>query len=696
MLIRRPLFGTLRSLKQVNRLGCIDFLSVQLIFRTVSIIFGFIIVLLFPKTLPRSRAFYLWALTVLTASNAAIISALPRASRLKVRFYLWLDLILSASLVLSGGGWGNVLIFYAYSSVLSTTLEAGPIPGAISAALLSICFLASLIFPPSTIVLLKGGEYGTWTIISWALSYFIIMATAELLRRSGVMLLRSVDRENSNLMEISAIKERLRLAEQTRKRLSGTLTLAHARLTGLADEPSIDLDAARKTLSEIGLRLDEAARQMRQWISSIRKDAEPARENEITSACATSFRKEWVGHYEDYALKILLAYRVFSLAYALAISLGGGQSNKPRVVNIILVISSLIYCSVFYYMSEKRFRHRRLILISVDLLYTGSLLSFSGGHQSHFFIYSFSTAALGAIWLDLAWAVLIGLMVGFLYFLSLQVNGFTQQVLSHIGDARNIPECIFEYVLASLVTFVILERFRQSFEAKRRLGITEAELASYEERLRIVRDLHDGLLQDMAAAYSLSSLIEDRIMRRVSMNAGDLQHDLYELDQIILGSLQSIDALSSDPGPRQIPVGISEMISSISQGFSKKTGITVTMESSEDSIDASADLADDLSAILAELFANVAKHSGATHVRVRLSREDDLVRLTIEDNGKGFVPEEMSAKAVKGGHFGLLGIRERASRIGCNISVSSAAGRGTTAVLELPACKRGDHDGKGR
>jgi signal transduction histidine kinase len=77
---------------------------------------------------------------------------------------------------------------------------------------------------------------------------------------------------------------------------------------------------------------------------------------------------------------------------------------------------------------------------------------------------------------------------------------------------------------------------------------------------------------------------------------------------------------------------------------------------------------------------NALKHAQATLVRIELTFEPEEVRLSVQDNGRGFDPA-----AVTGDGFGLTGMRERAERLGGRVTISSRPGQGTEVVLVAPA-----------
>jgi signal transduction histidine kinase len=83
-----------------------------------------------------------------------------------------------------------------------------------------------------------------------------------------------------------------------------------------------------------------------------------------------------------------------------------------------------------------------------------------------------------------------------------------------------------------------------------------------------------------------------------------------------------------------------------------------------------------------EAITNTVKHSGATRLSLELDFRAENIVLTIKDNGNGFTPE--NCLGPNDGHFGLLGMSERAKRLNGKIAITSAPGAGTTISMEIP------------
>ena len=105
----------------------------------------------------------------------------------------------------------------------------------------------------------------------------------------------------------------------------------------------------------------------------------------------------------------------------------------------------------------------------------------------------------------------------------------------------------------------------------------------------------------------------------------------------------------------------------------------------DEGIEAAAALSDDRRAqllqIAREALSNAARHAGASQTRVGLVLEDGTrLRLTVEDNGRGFDPQAGRA----GDHQGLANMRDRATHMGGELEVDSAPGMGVRIIVRVP------------
>jgi signal transduction histidine kinase len=91
--------------------------------------------------------------------------------------------------------------------------------------------------------------------------------------------------------------------------------------------------------------------------------------------------------------------------------------------------------------------------------------------------------------------------------------------------------------------------------------------------------------------------------------------------------------------------------------------------------------------VMQEALNNVGKHSEATRVRLQLDKQDNHIKLTVEDNGRGFDPAEKLSDATEVSGLGLSGMRDRAMLCNGRFEIASEPGKGTTVKISLP-CDR--------
>jgi signal transduction histidine kinase len=99
-------------------------------------------------------------------------------------------------------------------------------------------------------------------------------------------------------------------------------------------------------------------------------------------------------------------------------------------------------------------------------------------------------------------------------------------------------------------------------------------------------------------------------------------------------------------------------------------------------------LTDDVQAVLfrnaRELLMNVAKHAKAGKVSVRMETSGDMLRILVEDDGVGFVPETVTDRPNHEGAFGLFSIYESMADVGGSVKIVSTPGKGSRVILIAP------------
>ncbi len=198
------------------------------------------------------------------------------------------------------------------------------------------------------------------------------------------------------------------------------------------------------------------------------------------------------------------------------------------------------------------------------------------------------------------------------------------------------------------------------------------------ERQRMARELHDTLAQGLAglilqleAANShLASGRAERAKEILVQAMARARSTLADARRAI-GNLRQGAAALED---------LSEAVRQEADHFAAATGIACTLN-----LDSLPPLPDDVREhalrVVSEGLTNVARHAQAGQVWIRLTSGDGCLKVEVRDDGVGF---DLADAAAQSGHYGLLGMRERARLAGGMLVVESALGKGTTLRLNVP------------
>jgi two-component system sensor histidine kinase DegS len=241
-----------------------------------------------------------------------------------------------------------------------------------------------------------------------------------------------------------------------------------------------------------------------------------------------------------------------------------------------------------------------------------------------------------------------------------------------------------------------LERFKSALEQLRvpatpngvpaSVGGSKSPLASVEmlvnaqemERQRLSRQMHDGPAQ----ALSNFILQTEIAMRLMDVDAGQARDELSNLKTSAMGTFQKVRNFIFELRPMMLDdLGLVPTVRRYAEAFKEQAGmeISVTITGNERRLEPYLEVM--LFRAIQELLGNASRHSQATLIKLMLDLGEDRVRVSVDDNGKGFDPDSIQ----QGNSLGLKLIRERAEMIGGNFEIDSALGKGSRIAFAVPA-----------
>ena len=213
------------------------------------------------------------------------------------------------------------------------------------------------------------------------------------------------------------------------------------------------------------------------------------------------------------------------------------------------------------------------------------------------------------------------------------------------------------------------------------------QLAIAEERARLAQELHDDVVQTLAATQFYASLAGDLLEQNELPRAKAALSALREMiSQAYVGVREAIFDLRSMASLQVC--GLTALQSYLAH-YEQRYGLDVCLEADGEAAGVLAGAPGvQVFRILQEALGNVRKHGQTAQARVDLQREGPWVRISVQDDGQGFDPALVADQETP--HFGLQIMRERAEKVGGTLCVESQPGRGTLVVLRVPFPQRGE------
>jgi signal transduction histidine kinase len=223
----------------------------------------------------------------------------------------------------------------------------------------------------------------------------------------------------------------------------------------------------------------------------------------------------------------------------------------------------------------------------------------------------------------------------------------------------------------------LLETFASQASVAIEYGRAQTELnrlTVMEERERIAKELHDGVIQSLfAVGMSLQAAAtvsrDPDLERRVSDAVSEIDHAIRDLRNYIFGLRPGILA------DRQLDQALRRMAAD----FQERSGVTTAVDIDPAAAAELSPRAGEVVQLVREALSNVGRHAAADTCRLSLRRDGRGAILEIDDDGRGF-----DTAAAVGTGLGLTNLRERAAAIDGELDIQSRLGEGTTVVISLP------------
>lgn len=322
---------------------------------------------------------------------------------------------------------------------------------------------------------------------------------------------------------------------------------------------------------------------------------------------------------------------------------------------------------------------RHPILLSLDVL-LGFVVLEVGGPPGVFFLSTVITSAVAGLLYRWGGVLYVCLLQMLLYFLAVALAA--PQMLA-LGEGTNLQELIGQSVFYPLVGFVgvgVRRLFDQQAITEAGRVAAETMAAAAEERARLAREMHDSVAKTLRGIAMTASALPAWVERSPERAQAEARSIASAAEIASREARELIGDLRSD----RIEIPLAETVEEVAGLWARSARVEVDLDLQDD-VDLPVVARYETVAVLKEALTNVERHARAQRVDVSLCTENGAVTLRIRDDGRGFELGKDPRAWLAKGHYGLVGLYERAERADAELDITSSPGEGTEITLTIPA-----------
>jgi PAS domain S-box-containing protein len=241
------------------------------------------------------------------------------------------------------------------------------------------------------------------------------------------------------------------------------------------------------------------------------------------------------------------------------------------------------------------------------------------------------------------------------------------------GKEIETLEAVASILGQGVFRFQISDNLKRAEDELRHLSRRLVDVQENERRL-IARELHDEIGQSLTA-------LKIMVGQAIRLPDNKTKESLIEAESLVSELLKQVRQLSLDLRPSMLDdLGLLPTLLWHFERFSGQTGIKINFQHKGLGKNLSGEINTTVYRIIQEALTNIVRHAGVTEASVNINNINDILSIQVEDQGKGFNPEELDAKSSTG----LSGMRERVLLLEGKLTLETSPGLGTRILVELP------------
>ena len=384
-------------------------------------------------------------------------------------------------------------------------------------------------------------------------------------------------------------------------------------------------------------------------------------------------QEQWVLQKEKSLAWLRLGFAVVAL---IVVQLNPSRVARFPALSILSLTAFLVYSIIVLFLVRKEKSAPSaigLITTCLDLIGITAIVFSTGGTRTPFFFYySFPIITASSRW-GLKGSIAVAAISDALY---------GAERFSLAAETTDGPLAIDTFLVRSIYLLVLASIFGvlSEFEKKQNqkllaLSRTAGEVAKLDERRRIGRELHDGLLQALATHLLRLEICRNHLLHLPE----ELDRELKAIEEDTRNSMKVIRQFLAGKEIQPFPPGmILDKLKDDLKFLRDGLGLRVTLEASPEDFNVPAETEAALYYLLREGLMNIIRHSRASRADVVLTQRNSQLSGSLTDDGVGFNPN-----AARDG-VGLPSMTERIKKLGGELDIQSSPGKGTKISFVLP------------
>jgi signal transduction histidine kinase len=363
---------------------------------------------------------------------------------------------------------------------------------------------------------------------------------------------------------------------------------------------------------------------------------------------------------------IVVAITVFSIQFE--------NGNKSPLLVALLLATTASFLPLLYWDRFSPMLLRHPAFLGADLILTMLILSVIGP-DSPFFYFTLGTALLSGVLYGSPGAAVFSVLLLATYGFGLAARSQATQGLEGFQLLVGYPAL---YPISAAAGAAVRRLIEAQKSAEEALAASARAAAIERERARIAREMHDSLAKSIHGIGLQAAALK----KWINGDPARAERDATVISEAAQRAASEARGLIRDLRMDTPDASLCDSVAAFAGQWSEETGVAVALDLGE--VDCSCpERRWELLSILKEALHNIERHASAEKVRVSLSQQLGEIQLDVADDGRGFDIGDLPG-LQRAGHFGLMGMAERAERIGGHLDVRSMPAQGAIVSVKVP------------